>query len=126
MAALAGRPLMAQPELIAQAHARSLQVGLRASETPDFHPLRAAALRDHVERNQSLYTHALPVMETLHAQIVDTESMVLLTDNHGLILHSLGDTDFVEKANRVALCPGVSWAEADRGTNAIGTALVDG
>jgi sigma-54 dependent transcriptional regulator, acetoin dehydrogenase operon transcriptional activator AcoR len=117
---------MAQPELIAQAHARSLQVGLRASETPDFHPLRAAALRDHVERNHSLYTHALPVMETLHAQIVDTESMVLLTDNHGLILHSLGDTDFVEKANRVALCPGVSWAEADRGTNAIGTALVDG
>ncbi len=65
-------------------------------------------------------------METLHAQIVDTQSMVLLTDDHGVILHSLGDSDFVEKANRVALCPGVSWAEADRGTNAIGTALVDG
>ncbi|WP_424065512.1 sigma-54-dependent Fis family transcriptional regulator [Paraburkholderia sp.] len=125
-ASLAGRPLMAQPDLIAQAHARSRERGLRASETPDFHPLRQPALRDLVERNQSLYTHALPVMETLHAQIVDTQSMVLLTDNRGLILHSLGDSDFVEKANRVALCPGVSWAEADRGTNAIGTALVDG
>ena len=126
MTSLAGRPLLAQPELIAQAHARSLEVGLRASETPDFHPLRQPALRDLVERNHSLYTHALPVMETLHAQIVDTQSMVLLTDNHGVILHSLGDSDFIEKANRVALCPGVSWAEADRGTNAIGTALVDG
>jgi transcriptional regulator of acetoin/glycerol metabolism len=70
--------------------------------------------------------HALPVMETLHAQIVNTQSMVLLTDNHGVILHSLGDSDFVAKAKRVALCPGVSWAEADRGTNAVGTALVDG
>jgi transcriptional regulator of acetoin/glycerol metabolism len=122
---MAGRPSTGQPDVIAQAHARSLQVGLRASETPDFHPLREPALRDLVERNHSLYTHALPVMETLHAQIVDTQSMVLLTDDHGVILHSLGDSDFIEKANRVALCPGVSWAEADRGTNAIGTALVE-
>ncbi|NML97570.1 sigma-54-dependent Fis family transcriptional regulator [Paraburkholderia sp. RP-4-7] len=119
-------PTIGRPDVIAQAHARSLEVGLRASETPDFQPLRRPALRELVDRNQSLYTHALPVMETLHAQIVDTQSMVLLTDNHGVILHSLGDSDFVEKANRVALCPGVSWAEADRGTNAIGTALIDG
>ncbi|MFM0074991.1 sigma-54-dependent Fis family transcriptional regulator [Paraburkholderia sediminicola] len=119
-------PTIGRPDVIAQAHARSLEVGLRVSETPDFHPLRRPALRELLERNQSLYTHALPVMETLHAQIVDTQSMVLLTDNHGVILHSLGDSDFVEKANRVALCPGVSWAEADRGTNAIGTALIDG
>ena len=126
IASMASQPLLAQPELIAQAHARSLEVGLRAAETPDFHPLRQPALRNLVERNHSLFTHALPVMETLHAQIVDTQSMVLLTDNHGVILHSLGDSDFIEKANRVALCPGVSWAEADRGTNAIGTALVDG
>ncbi|NPT47918.1 GAF domain-containing protein [Paraburkholderia sp. 1N] len=120
------QPTLGRPDVIAQAHARSLEVGLRASETPDFQPLRRLALRELVDRNQSLYTHALPVMETLHAQIVDTQSMVLLTDNHGVILHSLGDSDFVEKANRVALCPGVSWAEADRGTNAIGTALIDG
>ncbi|MEC5404704.1 sigma-54-dependent Fis family transcriptional regulator [Paraburkholderia sp. MPAMCS5] len=119
-------PSIGRPDVLAQAHARSLGVGLRASEMPDFHPLRRPALRELVDRNQSLYTHALPVMETLHAQIVDTQSMVLLTDTHGVILHSLGDSDFVEKANRVALCPGVSWAEADRGTNAIGTALVDG
>ncbi|WNC93963.1 sigma-54-dependent Fis family transcriptional regulator [Paraburkholderia sp. FT54] len=119
-------PAMGRPDVIAQAHTRSLEIGLRASETPDFHPLPRPALRELVDRNQSLFTHALPVMETLHAQIVDTQSMVLLTDNHGVILHSLGDSDFVEKANRVALCPGVSWAEADRGTNAIGTALVDG
>jgi transcriptional regulator of acetoin/glycerol metabolism len=112
--------------VIAQAHARSRNFGLHAHEAPDFHPLRHIQLQDVVDRNQSLYSHALPVMETLHAQIVDTQSMVLLTDNDGVILHSLGDSDFVEKARRVALCPGVSWAEADRGTNAIGTALADG
>jgi transcriptional regulator of acetoin/glycerol metabolism len=119
-----GQPA-AQLEVIAQAHARSRDFGLRVSEAPDFHPLRQPDLRGLVERNQSLYSHALPVMETLHAQIVDTQSMVLLTDSNGVILHSLGDSDFVAKAKRVALCPGVSWAESDRGTNAIGTALAD-
>jgi sigma-54 dependent transcriptional regulator, acetoin dehydrogenase operon transcriptional activator AcoR len=120
-----GQPA-AQLDVIALAHARSRNFGLHAHEAPDFHPLRHTQLQDVVDRNQSLYSHALPVMETLHAQIVDTQSMVLLTDNDGVILHSLGDSDFVEKARRVALCPGVSWAEADRGTNAIGTALADG
>jgi transcriptional regulator of acetoin/glycerol metabolism len=119
-----GQPA-AQLEVIAQAHARSRDFGLRASEAPDFHPLRQPDLRGLVECNQSLYSHALPVMETLHAQIVDTQSMVLLTDSNGVILHSLGDSDFVAKAKRVALCAGVSWAESDRGTNAIGTALAD-
>ncbi|WP_118183376.1 sigma-54-dependent Fis family transcriptional regulator [Paraburkholderia phosphatilytica] len=115
----------ARADVLAQAHARSQRCGLRASEAPDFQPLRELALRELIDGNHTLYTHALPVMETLHAQIVDTESMVLLTDRDGTILHSLGDSDFVEKARRVALCPGVSWAETDRGTNAIGTALVD-
>ncbi|WP_027795094.1 sigma-54-dependent Fis family transcriptional regulator [Paraburkholderia acidipaludis] len=116
----------ARADTIAQAHARSRALGLRAAEAPDFEPLRAAALRDLVEANHALYHHARPVMDALHAQIVDTQSMVLLTNRNGVILHSLGDTDFVAKARRVALRPGVSWAEQDRGTNAIGTALVDG
>ena len=123
---LATPPHIGRTHVIAQAHARSLELGLRASEVPDFNPLRRPALRELVDRNQSLYTHALPVMETLHAQIVELHTGAFANAKGGVILHSLGDSDFVEKANRVALCPGVSWAEADRGTNAIGTALVDG
>ncbi|MDR3097361.1 MAG: sigma-54-dependent Fis family transcriptional regulator [Paraburkholderia sp.] len=112
--------------MIAQAHARSRAIGLRVSEAPEFQPLGRVDLRELIDTNRTLYAQARPVMDALHAQIVDTESMVLLTDRNGVILHSLGDTDFVEKARRVALRPGVSWAERDRGTNAIGTALVDG
>ncbi len=118
-------PEAARADTIAQAHARSLALGLRAGEAPDFQPLGGADLRDLLDANRTLYHQARPVMDALHAQIVDTESMVVLTDRNGVILHSLGDTDFVEKARRVALRPGVSWAERDRGTNAIGTALVD-
>jgi transcriptional regulator of acetoin/glycerol metabolism len=42
-----------------------------------------------------------------------------------MILHSLGDDDFVARAQQVALQPGVIWDEDHKGTNAIGTALVE-
>ncbi|WP_175921701.1 sigma-54-dependent Fis family transcriptional regulator [Burkholderia latens] len=113
-------------DLLAQAHARSTAVGLRADERPDFSPLSRLALRELLDTNHALFAHARPVMENLHAQIADTQSLVLLTDAGGVILHSIGDADFIEKANRVALCTGVSWAERARGTNAIGTALASG
>ncbi|WP_414441329.1 sigma-54-dependent Fis family transcriptional regulator [Burkholderia sp. 22PA0106] len=110
-------------DVIAQAHARSASIGLRAADRPDYTPLSAHALRELIDGSRSLYTLARPVMDALHAQIADTQSLVLLTDHDGMILHSIGDADFVAKANRVALRPGASWAETARGTNAIGTAL---
>ncbi|MCP3708397.1 sigma-54-dependent Fis family transcriptional regulator [Paraburkholderia sp. CNPSo 3274] len=116
----------ARADAIAQAHARSRALGLRATEAPEFDALAAADLRELIDTNRTLYHQARPVMDVLHAQIVDTQSMVLLTDRNGVILHSFADSDFVEKAHRVALRPGVSWAEQHRGTNAIGTALVEG
>jgi transcriptional regulator of acetoin/glycerol metabolism len=64
-------------------------------------------------------------METLYHQIANTQSMVLLTARSGMILHSLGDDDFLEKASQVALAPGVDWSEKNKGTNAIGTALAE-
>ena len=64
-------------------------------------------------------------METLYDQIANTHSMVLLTSAKGMVLHSLGDSDFLEKASRVALMPGMDWSEQTKGTNAIGTALTE-
>ncbi|WP_042886058.1 sigma-54-dependent Fis family transcriptional regulator [Cupriavidus necator] len=118
----------AQPEradLIAQAHQRSAAYGLRPYESPDFCPVLQSELKTRIERSQSLFTYALPVMETLYDQIVNTQSMVILTDADGLILHSLGDDDFLARADKVALRPGADWSEARRGTNAIGTALAE-
>ena len=62
-------------------------------------------------------------METLFEQIANTHSMVLLTSAMGVVVHSLGDSDFLEKASQMALTPGVDWSEGSKGTNAIGTAL---
>jgi transcriptional regulator of acetoin/glycerol metabolism len=70
------------------------------------------------DRNLRLHDHAAPVMEMLYEQIVNTESMVVLTDATGTILHSIGDDDFLARASKVALQPGVNWSEQSKGTNA--------
>ena len=88
--------------LIARAHARSAGFGLDAGHAPGYEALAACALGELVDASRDLYRHALPVMETLHAQIANTDSMVLLTDSSGVILHSLGDGAFVARARRVA------------------------
>ena len=112
--------------LIQASHGRSHSFGLDAVGKPDFSPLQQRDIEFARDENRLLYQHASPVMETLYEQIANTHSMVLLTSSNGLILHSLGDADFLEKASQVALMPGVEWSEQSRGTNAIGTALTEG
>jgi transcriptional regulator of acetoin/glycerol metabolism len=112
--------------IIASSQERSRQFGLAPSFATDYDGTSTRAVDALLEENQFLYLHAAPVMETLHEQIANTHSMVLLTTKTGTILHSLGDIDFLEKASHIALAPGVDWSEKSKGTNAIGTALAEG
>jgi len=112
-------------EVIEQSHLRCAALGLTRVIRPDFEPLMRSDLSLARERNQRLSTHAAPVMEMLFEQIVNTESMIVLTDAQGTILHAVGDDEFLSRANKVALSPGVNWAEQSKGTNAIGTALFE-
>ena len=111
---------------IQHAHERSAAFGLRRDAEADFAPLQPDALAWTVARNEALCVHARPVMETLSAQIAGTQSMVLLTDATGVVLHALGDDEILGRASRVALRPGATWSERSKGTNAIGTALALG
>ena len=115
----------ARTQVVSLWHERARRLGLSERVRPDFSALSARALGELAEQHRALYTHALPVMELLHQQILNTHSMVLLTDQRGLIMHALGDGDFLAKAEQVALKPGVLWSEDSKGTNAIGTALAE-
>jgi transcriptional regulator of acetoin/glycerol metabolism len=64
-------------------------------------------------------------MEYLYGQIRDSGCVMLLSDENGFLLEAAGDNDFCSRAAQVALHPGACWAEDQRGTNAVGTALIE-
>jgi transcriptional regulator of acetoin/glycerol metabolism len=123
VAALAMQP--SRVDCIERSHRRSAALGLKRGEPGDAGPLVRSELQLARERNQRLCLHAAPVMQLLFQQIVNSESMIVLTDAQGTILHSVGDDDFLARADKVALAPGANWAEHSKGTNAIGTALFE-
>ncbi|KND61634.1 Transcriptional activator of acetoin dehydrogenase operon AcoR [Candidatus Burkholderia verschuerenii] len=113
----------AQHDVIHASHGRSATFGLFATMRPDYSVLSGPELSVKLDESRALWAHALPVMETLYAQIANTHSMIALTDASGLILHSLGDDDFLARAQKVALRAGAVWSEEHQGTNAIGTTI---
>ncbi len=112
-------------ESIARSHDRCEAFGLNRVDRPDLGPVVRSELAAARERNLRLHLHAAPVMEMLLEQIMATQSIVLLTDAQGTVLHSVGHDDFLARASKVALAPGANWSESRKGTNAVGTALVE-
>lgn len=111
-------------EVINRSHDRCAALGLSRIARPDLGLLGRADLQIARSRTLRLHQHAAPVMELLYDQIVNTHSMVVLTDATGTIVHAIGDDDFLVRAAKVAAFPGAVWSEASKGTNAVGTALV--
>ncbi|MDP3612119.1 MAG: GAF domain-containing protein, partial [Rubrivivax sp.] len=109
---------------IRQSHERCTALGLPRIGRPEHDPLGRTDLLQVRERHHRLHAHAAPVMEMLFGQIEGTQSMVVLCDSAGTIIHSIGDDDFLSRASKVALKAGVNWSEQAKGTNAIGTALI--
>jgi transcriptional regulator of acetoin/glycerol metabolism len=111
---------------LARSWQRSAQAGLTPGGRPQGAPHASAPqLARALDLQRDLVAHATPVMEFLYEQTRDTDSMVILADAQGMLLHALGDAGFVGRAERVALRPGATWHERWRGTNAIGTALAE-
>ena len=113
-------------ERLARSWQRSLAAGLSPmGRLAGGDNLSGPELQRSLARNHDLVSHSRPVMEYLFEQVRHSHSMVILADNRGVLMHTLGDMDFLGKAERVALMSGACWHEQQRGTNAIGTALAE-
>ncbi len=91
----------------------------------DVVPMALSRLRERREQALRLLDCAQPELDGLAEHALGHGCVVVLSDSRGLILEEIGSPDFLPKAQRVALAPGVEWSEGNRGTNAIGTALVE-
>ncbi|PIQ51679.1 MAG: sigma-54-dependent Fis family transcriptional regulator [Comamonadaceae bacterium CG12_big_fil_rev_8_21_14_0_65_59_15] len=119
-------PAHGMDERVARSWRRSLAAGLLPdARLTDTEHANAAELNRIMASGHELLTHSRPVMEVLFEQVQDSQSMVVLADARGTLMHTLGQADFLQRAQQVALSAGASWHESQRGTNAIGTALAE-
>ncbi|MGH8192451.1 MAG: sigma-54-dependent Fis family transcriptional regulator [Rhodanobacteraceae bacterium] len=104
---------------------RCREMGLAANAYHHVTPVEQPAFNEIRERHEKLLKLCRPELEALHAGVNRADSIVILTAPDGFILDAVGSADFLDKAARVSLRPGVPWSESATGTNAIGTAIVE-
>ena len=121
-----GAPVGKVPDTILRSWVRCQRLGLPAQGAPQIEPVSAARLRELREGHERLWRLARAELELLSSDAAATGSIVILTDEDGWILDAEGSASFLDRAGRVALMPGACWNEAQVGTNAIGTAIVEG
>jgi transcriptional regulator of acetoin/glycerol metabolism len=122
-----GRPVPQNiiPLPILDSWRRCSALGLKNNAVPHLEPMTDAELRAGTEKHETLRRLCRPEIEALHAEANSTDCIVILTDADGLVLDTVGNLEFADRAARVALRPGVPWTEAATGTNAIGAALIE-
>ena len=82
-------------------------------------------LEERLYQKEQLCRVARPFMQDLYYFVRGSQFQVVLTDENGFLLEVLGDPAIVSRTKEVRLCPGSLWSEAKKGTNAIGTALIE-
>lgn len=113
------------PAPILRSWQRCADQGLEAGGAIRAEPLTAAELRALHEQNETLRLLSRSEVVSLRTEAKLTDSVVILTDANGVVLDTAGSPEFAGQAAQVSLRPGVIWAEASTGTNAIGTALAE-
>ena len=63
-------------------------------------------------------------MKTLFKSVQGFSFIVVLVNENGIVLDTLGDTKVLEMTKTINFSPGADWSEESVGTNAIGTSLL--
>jgi PAS domain S-box-containing protein len=77
-------------------------------------------------RSERLVVLAKPIMDTLYHCVKGSEFVIVLIDQEGYILRTVGGLKELKQAEKLRFGPGANWREESVGTNAIGTALALG
>jgi transcriptional regulator of acetoin/glycerol metabolism len=113
------------PRPVAASWERSRSRGISAALTEA--PLaEEAEIFRHRSMNVALLNTARPALERSRLFLAEASSMMILSDAAGFIIETAGDPRVVDHGRRNHLETGGLWDEGVIGTNAIGTALVEG
>lgn len=113
------------PAFIQESWKRCHSKGLQPSTMDKEDMLGAFELAEYHDQYAELLYHSSPILEEVHSSINGLESILLLAAPEGYIIETVGDPAFIRHADNVSLRKGANWLEESKGTNAIGTAIVE-
>ncbi|HWR44275.1 sigma-54-dependent Fis family transcriptional regulator [Sporomusa sp.] len=87
--------------------------------------LQSSMLKELLDRYEQLIRIAKPILQHLFSLLRTSNYQIMLSNNQGYILETFGDPSFVNKTEKFFLTPGVNWRENLKGTNGIGTVLIE-
>lgn len=104
---------------------RSVQAGLDCSAPIELENLSGDRVDDLKDKNRTLIEAAHPEIKQLVDYFSSVGGLVMLADADAMILGAKGEKRHLDSAMQYALQPGANWGEDLRGTNAVGTAIVE-
>ncbi len=105
--------------------ARSAQLGVRPDSAALPEGATGGDLALRRERLEAVFREESPILAPMADELSARSMLAIVADPEGVILLARGGGDFNAHAARVRLAEGTRWSEGARGTNAIGTAIVE-
>lgn len=87
--------------------------------------LQSNSLNELLDSSEQLIRTAKPILQHIFSLLRTGKYQIMLSNNDGYILETLGNPSFVNKTEKIFLTPGVNWRENLKGTNGIGTVLIE-
>ncbi|OQY17763.1 MAG: hypothetical protein B6I36_08510, partial [Desulfobacteraceae bacterium 4572_35.1] len=82
-------------------------------------------LDQRLDELDELINIALPIMESIYEFVHQSNFQVALSDAHGCLIKVLGNCGTLSESRTDQLYLGANWSELHKGTNAIGTCLIE-
>jgi len=99
--------------------------GMDPVEFPEIPVLESGEIRRYADEHDQLLAIATEEMQHLYNSVKDAGYAVILTNQDGIILHTVSDSDLAKKFSQANLRVGGDWGEKTAGTNGIGTAIAE-
>ncbi|QIE28194.1 Acetoin dehydrogenase operon transcriptional activator AcoR (plasmid) [Caballeronia sp. SBC1] len=123
---LAGESAVAVPSALIASWQRSLESGVNPSASLAPFAVHGDAIEALRWRHRELLAASDRLFAATADLFADSHSMLLLTNQDGVILKAAGDLRTLTAGEKIHLTTGGDWREAMAGTNGIGTALATG
>ncbi|WML46329.1 sigma-54-dependent Fis family transcriptional regulator [Neobacillus sp. PS3-40] len=113
------------PDYIKESWKRCHLKGLTSAAMDKEHLLGEYELGEYYNRYDELLYYSSSIFKDIYHTIQGTEFLLLIATPEGYIIDTIGEPSFIRHADNVALRKGANWLEEAKGTNAIGTAIVE-